>query len=113
METKERNATRSPADVVPVADLTNDALIIRLTFTVNHLSRWLTPIHDELRLVRSLHRGEPSVKDLVALLRDEERRVFPRLHAIATRDMPNLDALPPVAPTQEAERLDRGRPCSS
>ena len=32
--------------------MSNDSLIIRLHFAVNHLSRWLTPIHDVRRLER-------------------------------------------------------------
>ncbi len=75
--------------------LDNNALIIRLGFTVNHLSRWLSPIHDPSRLERSLYRGEPSGKDLVIGMRDEEQRVFPKLHLIATQNNPDLDKLPP------------------
>ena len=37
---------------VPIAALSNDSLIIRLFNTVNHLSRWLTPIHDRELLER-------------------------------------------------------------
>ena len=95
------------AEDVPIADLDNNALIIRLHFTVNHLSRWLTPIHDQGPLGRTVRRGEPSVKELVLRLRDEELRVFPKLHAIANRTLPDLDKLPPVRRTPEEERLDR------
>ncbi|MBA3416912.1 MAG: hypothetical protein H0U10_16960 [Chloroflexia bacterium] len=80
----------------PIGELDQDELIIRLLFTVNHLSRWLTPIHDETRLVRAVRRSEPSVKELVIELRDQELRVFPRMHAIATQNRPDLDRLPPV-----------------
>ena len=95
------------AEDVPIADLDNNALIIRLHFTVNHLSRWLTPIHDQGPLGRTVRRGEPSVKELMLRLRDEELRVFPKLHAIANRTLPDLDKLPPVRRTPEEERLDR------
>jgi hypothetical protein len=44
---------------------------------------------------------------LVTRLRDEERRVFPRFHAIATRTMPDLDELPPGNSSPDGERLDR------
>jgi hypothetical protein len=40
METTERTAVRG---VVPIAELTNDALIIRLHFTINHLSADANP----------------------------------------------------------------------
>ena len=43
-----------------VRDLSNDALIIRLIQTLNHLSRWLTPIHDQTVLEFSPRRSEPS-----------------------------------------------------
>jgi hypothetical protein len=72
----------------------NNALIIRLHFTVNHLSRWLTPIHDPNRLERAVYRGEPTGKDLVIGMRNEEERVFPRMYAIATQTSPDLDKLP-------------------
>lgn len=81
---------------VKIAELSNDSLIIRLHFTINHLSRWLTPVHDRTRLERSTRRGEPTVKELVIRLRDEELRVFPKLHLIAIQNNPNLDKLPPV-----------------
>lgn len=87
-------------------DLANDPLILRLHFTPNHLSRWLTPIHDQSRLARALHRGEPSVKELLLLLRDEELRVFPKMHEIAVRNTPNLDRLPPVERSAGARRWD-------
>ena len=92
---------------VPIADLANNALIIRLHFTVNHLSRWLTPIHDHTRLIRTVRRGEPSVKDLLLTMRDEERRVFPLLHAIAVRTQPDLDRLPAPRFSEEEARFDR------
>ena len=95
------------AEDVPIAELDNDALIIRLHFTVNHLSRWLTPIHDQGPLGRTVRRGEPSVKELMLRMRNEELRVFPKLHAIANRTLPDLDKLPPVRRTAEEERLDR------
>ena len=93
-------------EVVPVTDLDNDALILRLHFTVNHLSRWLTPIHDQSRLNRSVRRGEPSVKELMLRLRNEELRVFPKMHAISVQTMPNLDALPAPTATPEEERYE-------
>jgi len=96
------------AAMAAISDLDNDALIIRLLFTVNHLSRWLTPIHDQTPLSRSPRREQPSVKDLLLRLRNEELRIFPMMHAIATRTAPDLDKLPPPRRTPEEERFDRG-----
>ncbi len=84
-------------DEVTIADLDNDSLILRLTFTTNHLSRWLTPIHDPARLMRSPRRGEPSVKELLLELRNEELRIFPRMHLMTVQTTPDLDKLPPFA----------------
>lgn len=83
-------------DARAIASLGNDALIIRLLFTINHLSRWLSPIHDETRLIRAVRRSEASVKELMIELRDDEVVAFPKLHAMATLDRPNLDRLPPL-----------------
>ena len=41
-----------------------------------------------------LYRGEPTAKDLVIALRNEEHRVYPKLHLIATQTRANLDSLP-------------------
>ena len=105
--------SRPTAADVKIADLSNDSLIVRLHFTVNHLSRWLTPIHDRTRLERSIRRGEPSVKELLIRLRDEELRVFPMIHLIATQTNPNLDALPSVGRSAaQAEQDERLSPLS-
>lgn len=95
------------ANEITIADLDNDSLVIRLTFTINHLSRWLTPIHDPSRLTRSPRRGEPSVKDLLLELRNEELRTFPKMHLIAVQNDPDLDKLPPVARTPAQAEQDR------
>lgn len=89
-----------------IAELNNNDLIIRLLFTTNHLSRWLTPIHEQVRLVRSLRRGQPSVKELLLELRNEELRVFPKMYLIMTKNMPNLDKLPPVERTPAQAATD-------
>ena len=91
----------------PVARMTEDELIIRLAFTINHLSRWLTPIHDDLRLRRSPQREVPSVKDLLLRMRDHELDVFPQLYAIANSDRPDLDLLPRYSRTPEELDWDR------
>jgi hypothetical protein len=92
---------------VRIAGLSNDALVIRLHFTLNHLSRWLTPIHDQSKLLRALRRGEPSVKELLLRLRDEELAVFPLIHAISTRTAPDLDKLPVPYRTPAQQELDQ------
>jgi hypothetical protein len=89
------NAPVSDVIRAQIAATDNNALIVRLMFTPNHLSRWLSPIHDPNRLERSLYRGEPTAKDLVIALRNEEQRVYPRLHLIATQTRANFDILPP------------------
>ena len=91
----------------PVARMTEDELIIRLMFTINHLSRWLTPVHDDLRLRRSPQREIPSVKDLLLRMRDHELDVFPQLYAIANSDRPDLDLLPRYSRTEEERQWDR------
>ncbi len=93
-----------------IAEMNNNALIVRLMFTVNHLSRWLSPIHDPDRLERSVYRGEPTAKELLLGMRDEEQRVFPKLHLIVTRTHPDLDTLPPWRPDPGARDVDQRVP---
>lgn len=94
---------------VRIGDLSNDSLIIRLHFTINHLSRWLTPIHDLDKLNRVIYRNEPSIKDLLIAMRQEERRVFPMIYLIGNEPNPNLDRLPPVTITPEQAEIDLNR----
>jgi hypothetical protein len=82
---------------VKISELDNNSLIIRLHYTINHLSRWLTPIHDRTKLSRTVRRSDPSIKELLLRLRNEEPRVFPMIHLIATKNNPDLDKLPPFA----------------
>ena len=100
----------APLDEESVKRLTNDQVVIRLINTINHLSRWLSPVHDHSRLERAVRRNEPSVKDLVLRLRDEERRIYPLMHAIAIRDNPDLDRLPVLEVTEEQRRHDEEAP---
>lgn len=114
MQTLERPGARpqtrqTTAADVKISQLDNDSLIVRLHFTINHLSRWLTPVHDQSLLVRSPRRSEPSVKELVIRLRDEELRVFPKMHLVATQTNPNLDKLPPFVHTPEQTARDQRR----
>jgi hypothetical protein len=88
-------------------ELSNDALIIRLLQTVNHLSRWLTPIHDRTVLEFSARRSEPSVKELLIRLRDTEIRAYGFMNAIASERDPDLDRVPRVEPSSAQIAVDR------
>src|SRR5215216_7327341 len=90
-----------------VRDLSNDALIIRLIQTVNHLSRWLTPIHYRTVLEFSPRRSEPSVKELLLRMRDTETRGYAFMYAIATESNPDLDRIPHVEQTPAQSAIDR------
>ena len=90
-----------------VRDLSNDALIIRLIQTVNHLSRWLTPIHNATVLEYSPRRSEPSVKEILLRMRDTETRAYGFMNAIASERDPDLDRVPRVEPSPEQIAVDR------
>lgn len=97
--------TVTAADV-PVSQLSNMSLIVRMHNTINHLSRWLTPVHDRELLDRSVFYGEASVKDLLKMMRDEEQRVYPKMYLIATENNPDLDRLPPRQRSESERRWD-------
>jgi hypothetical protein len=90
-----------------IRELSNDALIIRLIQTVNHLSRWLTPIHDRTVLEFSSRRSESPVKDLLIRMRDTETRAYGYMNAIASERDPDLDRIPPVEPSSMQTSVDR------
>jgi hypothetical protein len=90
-----------------VRHLPNDALIIELIQTLNHLSRWLTPIHDRTRLEFSARRSEPSVKEILLDLRDTETRVYSLMYVIANEVNPDLDRVPRVERTPAQIVADR------
>ncbi len=90
-----------------VRNLSNDALIIQLIQTLNHLSRWLTPIHDRTVLEFSPRRSEPSVKELLRRMRDTETRAYGFMNAIATERNPDLDRIPRVEPSPVQIAVDR------
>ena len=94
---------------VRISDLTNDSVIIRLHFTINHLSRWLTPIHNLERLDRAVYRNEPSVKELLIQMRQEELRVFPMVYLMATQTNPDLDRLPAPTISEAQAVIDTNR----
>lgn len=91
---------------VPVSQLDNMSLIVRMHNTINHLSRWLTPVHDRALLDRSVFYGEPSVKDLLKRMRDEERRAFAKMYLIANENNPDLDKVPPFQLTEAQRRWE-------
>jgi hypothetical protein len=88
----------------------NNALIIRLHFTVHHLSRWITPVHDHNILERSRYYGEPTVKDILLGMRDHEQFIYPRMYAISTQESPDLDAIPDYHPNAAARLADEEHP---
>jgi hypothetical protein len=90
-----------------IRDLSNDALIVRLIQTLNHLSRWLTPIHDRTVLEFSARRSEPSAKELLLRMRDTETRAYGFMNAIASERDPDLDRIPRVEPSPAQTSVDR------
>ena len=107
MEAHKVDAHRHDTGNVPVRELSNDGLIIRLLQTLNHLSRWLTPIHDHTLLEYSPRRSEPSVKDILLRMRDTETTHYALMYAIATETNPDLDRMPPVERTPLQRDADR------
>lgn len=90
-----------------VSALSNDGLIVELINSVNHLSRWLTPIHDLSRLNTSVYRSEPSVKDVLFSMRDMEGRIYSLMNAIVTETNPDLDKVPVVSRTAQQIGADQ------
>jgi hypothetical protein len=103
-------AERSLSDqniALRIGALTNDGLILELIQTLNHLSRWLTPIHDRTRLEVSARRSEPSVKEILIGLRDTESRAFALMNVIASEVNPDLDRVPRPPRTPADVEADR------
>ena len=94
---------------LPIADHDNNSLILRLHMTINHLSRWLTPITEPMPIVQTVRRGEPSVLDLLIDMRDEELLVLAYMHAIVNQINPDLDRIPDprTTPQQLSSSPDR------
>jgi hypothetical protein len=90
-----------------VQDFSNDELIIRLIQTLNHLSRWLTPIHDKTNLEYSARRSEPSVKDLLIRMLNTESRAYSLMYAIASERNPDLDQVPRIEASPHWATVDR------
>ena len=94
-------------EIEKIRSLDNNPLIIRLMFTVNHLSRWLTPIHDDDKLDRAIYRGEPTARDLVVRLREYDRRIYPRMYLAAHKPNADFDVLDDPGLSPRRERFDR------
>lgn len=101
------NAPVSDEVVQGIRELDNNSLIIRLHFTVHHLSRWLTPIHDRNKLERSRHLGEPTVRDLVILMRENEQFIYPRMFVIANDTDADMDKVPAHEPNAYLRMADQ------
>lgn len=107
MDTVAESLHKPSGTVKRVRESTNDALIIELLQTLNHLSRWLTPIHDRTLLEVALYRSDVTVKDLLIGLRDTEARIFSLMNAIATQVNPDLDRVPRVMQSSQQQAADR------
>lgn len=101
------NAPVSDDVVQAIKNLDNNSLIIRLHFTIHHLSRWITPIHDRNKLERSRHYGEPTVRDLMIQMRENEQFIYPRMFVIANENDPNMDLIPPHDPNTYLQMADK------
>lgn len=97
----------SDEELLAITSLDNNALVLRLHFTIHHLSRWLTPIHDRNKLERSRQHGEPTVRDLMILLRENEQFIYPRMYVIANENDPDLDTIPAYAPNESTRMADQ------
>ncbi|HBY46167.1 MAG TPA: hypothetical protein DEG70_07910 [Chloroflexi bacterium] len=82
-----------------------EQITIRLAHMINYLSKRVTPQRDMSRVDRAPERGEWSVRQIVAHLRDTEARVYPKLFAIANYDFPDLRELPPPIVTTDNQEI--------
>ena len=65
-------------------------IVIPLTLMPSWLSKRITPQRDETKLTRAAERGEWSVREILAHLRDTEAVYFPKLNLITTSEFPDL-----------------------
>jgi hypothetical protein len=79
---------------------TDEQIILELTQMVNQLSKRITPQRDMTRVNRAAERGEWSVREIVAHLRDNEARYFPKLHIISVAEHPDLRRVQNIGPTE-------------
>lgn len=78
----------------------NDRIWITLANTLNQLSERVSPQRDMTRLTRAAQRGEWSVREVIAHLRDHEARMFPRIYLIAVDNYPDLRRVANIEPTE-------------
>lgn len=101
------NAPVSDDIVQAIKNMDNNSLIIRLHYTIHHLSRWITPIHDRNKLERSRHYGEPTVRDLVIQMRQNEQFIYPRMFVVANETDPDMDTIPLHEPNAYLQMADK------
>lgn len=77
-----------------------DQIILALTNTPNWLSKRISPQRDMSKVNRPAERGEWSARDIVAHLRDNEARYFPKLHLISIAQVPDLRRVEQIGPTE-------------
>lgn len=100
------NDPLSEDELKAITSLDNNSLVLRLHFTIHHLSRWITPIHDRNKLERSRHHGEPTVRDLMIELRQHEQFIYPRMYVIANEEDPDMDTVQPYVPNDSTRMAD-------
>lgn len=73
---------------------------VTLANTLNQLSERVSPQRDMTRLTRAANRGEWSVRETIAHLRDHEAQIFPRIYLIAVDSFPDLRRVAQVGETE-------------
>jgi hypothetical protein len=77
-----------------------DEIVLALTNTPNWISKRITPQRDMTKVNRAAERGEWSARDIIAHLRDNEARYFPKMHLISVAEHPDLRRVAQVGPTE-------------
>jgi hypothetical protein len=77
-----------------------DQIVLALTNTPNWLSKRITPQRDMSKVNRPAERGGMSVRDIIAQMRDNEARYFPKMHLISIAQVPDLRRVQQVGPTE-------------
>ena len=77
-----------------------EQIILALTNTPNWLSKRISPQRDMSKVNRPATRGEWSVRDIVAHMRDNEARYFPKMHLISIQQVPDLRRVEQIGPTE-------------
>jgi hypothetical protein len=75
-------------------------IILPLTQMPNYLSKRITPQRDATKLTRAAVRGEWSVREIVAHLREREAQYYPKMQRIATSEFPDLRNVANIGPTE-------------